>query len=270
VARSIAALRKQFDQDFEIVVAVDSREEDYPAALLDSLDLTVNGKHPVIVPSHRRPGNFNVPHRNHARNAGCCAARGEYVWPIDCDLMPDPNAVAHLKELVRKSDKPVTLSPCLAEPDCSPAEWMTRTPGNVGSVHQWTPSGYLHLYQEGPASSIHMPDMPEGQPAFPKWLWEALGGFDERFLAWGGNKIELCRRFCALDAQHGLIEVRLLNSCLFIHQPHPKDPLHFNKVWRRKNTAFYAERRRDLSRNAPWWQTQVAAVQQAMAELSGN
>ncbi|UCH94532.1 MAG: glycosyltransferase family 2 protein [Candidatus Aminicenantes bacterium] len=42
-----------------------------------------------------RPGG-DLPHKNHARNAGCAAAAGELVWVLDADFLLPPHAIAHV------------------------------------------------------------------------------------------------------------------------------------------------------------------------------
>lgn len=86
----------------------------------------------------------------------------------------------------------------------------------------------------------------------PRWLWKELGGFCEDYLAYGGNKVDTVRQLTTLAAA-GLLEIRLLTSCLFLHQPHPRDPLRKNKAHRDKNWELYRARERDMKTGAPWW-----------------
>ena len=48
-------------------------------------------------------------------------------------------------------------------------------------------------------------DLAEGFPLVTRATMEALGGFDEAFIGWGGNKEEFCRRLAGLSrAEHGI------------------------------------------------------------------
>src|SRR5690606_7401229 len=89
--------------DFEVVVAVDARcgrEGRDPSRV----GIEAGLRRPFRVrrvTSLRQPAYRHLPHRNHARNAGCNAAEGEHLWVLDADMIPDPRAVEHLKAIVR-------------------------------------------------------------------------------------------------------------------------------------------------------------------------
>lgn len=255
--RSVVALENQTCRDFEAVIAIDAPGLRVPKKFTDlarNRDFRAR-----VVASPREPGKETLPHRNHARNAGCRTATGEYIWALDSDIIADPNAVEHLRAVVKRATKPLVVSPCLAQPDCSPTAWLAGDVDAPRPLKQWTSSGKLSRHRPGKPSSVHLPQLIEGQPAFPRRLWETLGGYDERFLAWGGNKIELCRRFRFLDLE-GLLEVHLLTSCLFLHQPHEKDPLHFDQSWRDKNNALFYGKQSDMEQGVSWWREQVERV----------
>lgn len=262
---SVAALQGQtvpVDR-FECIVAVDGED---PERRIESVVAAASRPFRCeVVYSSRTPGLERVPHRNHARNAGCQVASGEWLWVLDADIIADTHAVEHLESVAAVAARPLVVSPCLAEPACSPSEWLAAAPAWAGRYVQWTSSGKLGRYRPGRPSSVHLPRLIEGQPAFPRWLWEALGGYDERFLAWGGNKIELCRRLRFLDMQQGVLEVHLLTSCRFIHQPHEKDPLHFDRRWREHNDALFYGKQRDMQGRASWWMAEVERVRAAIA-----
>lgn len=256
--RSVHALRAQTAPPalFEVVVAVDGG----PAVDVGLHPFTVR-----VVTSPRTAGNEHLPHRNHARNAGCRAARGEYLWVLDGDMIADPLAVEHLLAITvgMRSTKPRVVSPCFAEIACTPAEWLAT--GDVGAyrVRRKVVSGQLERHAPGPPASVHLPMLVEGFPAVPRWLFEAIGGFDERYLGWGGNKIDLCRRLRLLDLDEGLLEIHLLTSVLFRHQPHDRDPFHFHEELRATNTAMFEAMQNEARAGAPWWRAQVEAVRRA-------
>lgn len=268
--RTLAELRRQTDQDFEVVVAVDAPRGELRSAIFETLVEVPPGRCVRTVPSPRDPGAEHLPHRNHARNAGCLAAQGEHLWVLDADMLPDPRAVEHLRTIVGSSSKPVCVSPCFAEPDMSPKAWLAcegdpwATPRREYVRH----SGRLADHVPGPARAVRAPSLVEGFPSCPRWLWEALGGYDERFLAYGGNKVDFVRQLTSLDSQEGLVEVRLLRSCLFLHQPHERDPLRFDEAHRAKNWELYRARRAEMVAGAPWWREKVSAVRAAVTRAA--
>lgn len=100
--RSVGALRQQTvgPAEFEVIAVVDGGPADVAAAALKPLQSSARS-HPTLgVP--RTPGAEHLPHRNHARNAGCRMARGEYLWVLDADMIADPRAVEHLRAVVER------------------------------------------------------------------------------------------------------------------------------------------------------------------------
>ncbi len=269
LVRSLTTLSQQTApiDDYEAVVAVDAPDDQLEevigeliAAIPHSMRVPV-----TFVSSPRTDGNEHLPHRNHARNRGCQQARGEYLWVLDCDMLVDPCATEHLRHCVEQSQMPAVFSPCFAEPALDPEQWRACTSDFWQlKLRKKTASGRLLKYRRGSSRSMRVTDLPEGFPAFPRWLWEALGGYDERFLGWGGNKIEFCRRLRLLDALEGLIEFRLLNSTLFLHQPHERDDCYRNQELRASNEAMFRAVFDGAQRHEPWWLEQVARVRAAM------
>lgn len=270
--RALDALECQTDWDFEVVVAVDARcgrEGRDPSRV----GIEAGLRRPFRVrrvTSQRQPAYRHLPHRNHARNAGCNAAEGEHLWVLDADMIPDPRAVEHLKAIVSSSSKPTCVSPCFAEPDMTPEAWLAYQgdPWAAPRREYVRHSGRLADHVPGPARAVRAPSLVEGFPSCPRWLWEALGGYEERFLAYGGNKVDFVRQLTSLDSQEGLVEVHMLRSCLFLHQPHERDPLRFDESHRARNWELYRTRRAEMVAGAPWWREKVSAVRAAVGRAA--
>lgn len=256
--RSVCALRAQTmdPETFEVVIAVDGGQT-------GDVDIGAQPFDMHVVASPRTAGAEHLPHRNHARNAGCRAARGTYLWVLDADMLPDARSVEHLRAVVMGSTQPRVVSPCFAEVACTPSAWLASEPKAIQGLRRKTASGQLHRHRAGPPRTIHLPMLPEGFPALPRWLFDAMGGFDERYLGWGGNKIDLCRRLRLLDMEEGLVEVHLLTSVLFRHQPHEREATHFDEALRSRNTERFHRMENEARSGASWWRAQVEAVQTA-------
>lgn len=255
--------------DFEVVVAADGGDAD--GVIADAVREVSRPYDCRLVEVPRPTG--DLPHRNHARNAGCSAARGELLWVLDADFILPAHAIEHLLteyDRARERGAVPVFSPCLAAIAESPERWIETTRvvtkrldvrglldrAGSGRIRRDQYSGFPERHRPGGASSERWRGLLEGFPALPKTLWEALGGFDERFVGWGGNKEEFVRRLVALDAE-GVVEVRLLRSVLALHQPHAADPgkTAFHQGLRRNRRRFRAVLD-DLRRDAPWWRDQ--------------
>jgi glycosyltransferase involved in cell wall biosynthesis len=271
--RSVRALLAQTakPETFEVVIAVDAEESAADAAKLE-IDQAIDGLPFAVsvVASPRTAGNENLPHRNHARNAGCRIARGEYLWVLDCDMLPDPRAVEHVRAVTSRSSVPLVVSPCLAEINYKPSAWLERAaPESAAEFDKLidrhprscSGSGHASLYRKGAPNGRRFPKLIEGEPAFPKRIWAALGGYDERYLGYGGNKVSMCRAMTLLDLQEKLCAVYLLTSCLFLHQPHDRDPFRIDEAHRASNWALFRSHVAEMKDRAPWWRAAIDRLQ---------
>lgn len=271
--RFLVSLAMQTCHDFEVVFGVDGggnepfeqlAEQDWPFSI-------------TVVAGERPKG--DIPHRNHARNAAIRAARGRYAWVADTDFLWAEHAVEHAVAAIKSADaagEMISVTPVLMRIDMDPtlyvshtAEWgpdgqpVTEFIGSLPTDKQeWAGQGDLYV---GPDSGPRIVDAPvkEGFPLVPIEVLHALDLFDERFVRWGGNKIELTYRLTSL-AGIGL-PYRLLASVAAWHQPHPQDP---NKPrddhHRLANEQMYYDRVRQVRGESDWWIAQRRAVQQVL------
>jgi hypothetical protein len=267
--RALLALARQTapPEIFEAVVACDgfTLSADEERYIRDEL-----GEHGgrfalTFVNSPRTRGNEDLPHRNHARNAASRASEGQILWFVDCDMLVDPRSTLHALSVLRGARHRV-ISPCFAEPACDPQRWLALPPAQTwrGTLRRKTASGLLEKYRPGTPELMRAPTLPEGFPALHRDIFDALGGFDERYLGWGGNKIDLTRRVRLMDTREHLLESCVLRSVLWLHQPHERDALHFDAALRDRNTERFLRMQREAEAGAEWWKAQVAGVQSAL------
>lgn len=258
---------------FEVVVAADGGD---PTGALAAAIATRRCPFACRLVESARPAG-DLPHRNHARNAGCAVARGELVWPLDADFLLPAHALSHAwSQFVDRLEagSVAVLTPCLAGIAMQPRQWCAATGpalerGDAPALLDCAEnaplqtrlvSGYYHRYRSEAADSHGLSALNEGMPIVPARVFRALGGFDEAFLGWGANKQEFVRRLTGL-AQGHLIEIRLLCSVLALHQPHRADPdKRADGDRRRRNAALLARRQREIRRNARWWTRQREAA----------
>lgn len=248
--RSILALHAQ-DCDpslFEVVVGVDGAGA---LEMLDALgpmprapfDLTFAG-------SRRTRGAEGVPHRNHARNAAWKSAKAPLCWMLDADFILPPHAVRHVTaehDAAMSRGAPAIMSPCLWQfGGASTEQWWERSAA-------WSETGAADAFQAllsswpdwdrgtfsgfgdratglpaeaGPPASVSVGDrMIEGMPVLWRGFLAAIGGFDEAYVGWGGDKIALVDVLKGL-AREGVVDIRVLTSVVAVHQPHATDPAH--------------------------------------------
>jgi hypothetical protein len=277
VRRSVLALRSQSAPPdcFEVVVACDGGDPD--GAIRKAL---APETHPfkVTLVSSTRPGG-NVPHRNHARNAGWRAAEAALVWFLDGDFLLPPEAVEHVlaeHDAALARGLPAVFTPVLAGIALPPAAWLDRTaawvesgdPDAYAALLAASPitggvySGYELHFRPGSSGSETLPDLAEGMPIVWRGLVAALSGFDEWFVGWGGEKEAFVDLLKGIQ-RAGLIDVRLLTSVRALHQPHELDP-HARQPEVHQRQAERERRARDILAGAGWWREKLDIVQRAL------
>lgn len=233
---------------FEVCVGVDGGG---PGAMVEALGPMAWAPFQLsFANAPRTPGNEALPHRNHARNAAWRAAKAPLCWMLDADFILPPHAVRHVlaeHDAAIARGAPAVFSPCLWQfGGASTEEWWERSA-------EWSESGDPHAFRTlmaewpewdrgvfsgfgelatnlphiagEPASVSVGARMIEGMPVLWRGLLEALGGFDQAYVGWGGDKISMIDVLHGLAAE-GIIDIRLLSSVVAVHQPHATDPTH--------------------------------------------
>ena len=170
-----------------------------------------------------------LAHKNHARNVGWRWARGEACFILDCDCLVHPTFVERIMQLYREATslgEPFVLYPMKARLQQPVAEWAGKTEAEWKKAFERLPEGvettsdgFEDFYKKERMSTPALRPVqahPEGYHILPKRMIQILGGFDEDFLGWGGNKQEFQQRIT--DSK--VIKQYLTDGCAVFHQPH--------------------------------------------------
>ena len=180
LARSLTALMAQeLDADWEIVVVNDGSQDGTDIYLAEQ--------------SRRPPGRLRVvsPGRNvgraAARNLGLRAALGHWILFLDDDIVAPPGLLAsHLQRLQSRPGW-ATIGCVRTDPDLvdGPYFHYLDTRGVAKVTNDWVPARYFVTQNA----------------AVPRDALLAVGGFDERFSAYGLEDMEMAFR---LEDQQGV------------------------------------------------------------------
>lgn len=266
---------------FEVVIGADGGDDGSLARVAALIAPTGVQVRIVDTP---RGAEKDLPHRNHARNGAIRAARGDYLWVVDCDFIWEPQAVAHAITLLddaAAAGKCIALSPILMALAEDPVIWLAHSEAWAKGEEQATVaelvgrnhvkggeySGFDDLRRKGAAAPQSMPkQIPEGFPCAHRDIFRALGGFNEGYIGWGGNKEELCRRINALRGEGLTYEV--IRTVTAYHQPHPADAHKTQaSALRRMNQQRMTTQLQEMEGGASWWQEQVNRAREVITSI---
>jgi len=155
-----------------------------------------------------------LAHKNHARNVGIRNASGDLLFVCDCDFMVQPDFVEKVLILNRHAGR-IAKDFCLYPP-CAILEESPFDASDINWDHKF--DAFLADYRSHPDRDPALRPIeahPEGMHLMSRRLFELLGLYDEEFLGWGANKMELQQRINETNIQQFLLE-----GCLIFHQPH--------------------------------------------------
>jgi len=282
VRRSVLALRAQTapPESFEVVIGADGGD---PDGVLHAAVAPESHPFSVRIVASPRPGG-DKPHRNHARNAAWRGATAPICAMLDGDFCVEPDFTAHLlheHDAAIARGFPAVFTPVLVGfGGMEMHDWLSLTAPWVATgcpaafrglvdgckvINREIFSGYPNRHTPGPPASARIREPPEGMPILWRGLLEAMDGFDERFIGWGGDKEDFVHRVRGLrDAR--LFDLRLLTSVRAWHQPHLRDPgmgdPDVAKRWGLRQT-----RTNEIRRKAPWWKDTVARIKPRMPDI---
>lgn len=172
VLRTVAALGRQAERDFETIVVVDG-SRDGTAAALEALAPSF----PLRV--------LELPNQGAgaARNAGAELAAGEVLLTLDDDMEADPRMLAE-HDRCHRDGADVVLGDLPVHPDSPPGmlSW---------GVGEWARLRSERLSR--PGAEVRLEDLLTGQLSISRQAYDAIGGFDAGFTRdglFGGEDID--------------------------------------------------------------------------------
>lgn len=184
------SLERQTCHDFEVIVCLDGTPID-PDRDKDLLkQFNTQNFETWFTCVERTPNNEHLAHRNHARNTAASVADGSWLFFCDVDMVLDAHWVAHARCAPEKGvwafSSPIVYLDEFGRPSRHP----------FGTMNTY--------YRKSSEAEFVVPAAvnAEGMPCLSRELFYALGQFDERFVGWGGNKVEFIARLNASAAEY--------------------------------------------------------------------
>jgi len=125
-------------------------------------------------------------------NLGIARSGGEAVLALNPDAVPEPGAVAALREFMAAHPRCGVAGPRMVYPDGSPQPSRRRFPTVSGTIVRRTPlrrivpqRHHFHLDEPAPAEPVPSDWMLGGFLLLRRSMLDELGGFDERFRLYG-------------------------------------------------------------------------------------
>jgi N-acetylglucosaminyl-diphospho-decaprenol L-rhamnosyltransferase len=194
LAESLPALASQVD---EVLVIANTSESVPPPGLSNSL-LQSREAPRVRVLQNERPLNYAAN-----LNKGIAETSGDLLLVANPDAVPEPGAVAILREFVAGRPRCGVAGPQLRNPDGSWQPSRRRFPTVTGTVVRRTPLRRVFPPLERQRAHYHLDERPT-EPVEADWMLGGflllrremlaeLGGFDAGFPMYG-EEIDLCYR----------------------------------------------------------------------------
>ena len=167
----LEALSEQGDRAFSVIVCIDG-STDGTRELLGSVAVP----YPLEVAEHPDRANHG---RAAARNLALTRMTGEFVLLLDSDMRLAPDGLHRHRELLEARD-------CISQGDVI----YTNAMSNLWARYLRTRGKNKAM----PGAAIRSLDFATANTAMRREHFEAVGGFDERFVAHGGEDTELALR----------------------------------------------------------------------------
>jgi len=125
-------------------------------------------------------------------NLGLARTRSEAVLAVNPDAVPEPGAVAALRDFMAGHPRCGVAGPRMLFPDGAPQPSRRRFPTVLGTLVRRTPlrrhvsqRRHLHLDEPAPSAPVQSDWMLGGFLLLRRAMLDELGGFDEKFRLYG-------------------------------------------------------------------------------------
>jgi len=184
-------------------------------------------------------------------NKGCAIAQGHNYLLLGSDILIEPTSLVHLKNLSMANPHaiiagrydwmlPMTIRPYdvyhhweqIVAGTLPPAQYGAQPAGIIGTDPRYIASP--QLFEQGVPQTEYATLLFADLTLFPKSIYQALGGFDEKMVGHGGQDCELSIR--AQAAGYPVIFTNLVHG---FHVYHPRDQV-ANKATLESNIRYMA------------------------------
>ncbi|MDA8418634.1 MAG: glycosyltransferase [Desulfobacteraceae bacterium] len=233
------SLRNSADHLNEVIIADDGSEEEVVAALRS---LVKQYPFPIIHSWHPRQG----PRRSAARNNGIRQATGDYLLFLDADFALLPGTIHSHIEAARPGHFASGRCKYTTEEQCQKIVAEGASESLLEAIYTQLPNdpiekehrrfvrySLLRRLRLAPAKKV----MFGGHfSAFKKDI-EAINGYDENFVGWGGEDLDFALRL----VRSGVLGTSVIKTARMLHLWHPSEMV--GKHWKEGANMGYFSRR---------------------------
>lgn len=233
---TLKSIRSQFSG--EICIGIDGEDS------ADTLHPIAQRHSAASIVSKRE---CDLPHKNKARNAAVNYTSGDFVWVLDADAAPDKGTIESLRNAIQSHTS--VAVPCIFQKK------------RDGTTTHYNYSSYSRMYDHNGRTIMLSAPPKENFPLFSRHAYEALSGFFEDYVGWGGNKEDFVRRLGKLQGMNFFV----VTNARLILQWHP--PTDRTKQNMHHNRRLFRKRMHDIASGAAWWSRQLANWNQALERM---
>ena len=193
----------------------------------------------AVLPDDPRIRHIYSHHRDiyshgRARNIGIRAARGQAVTCVDADLLFPPHLVEALLAL-HGTDDSLAVYADVFRLDSETQELLVSGQRSPTEGLRWLRDHARNHFRQAPCGGLQ---------SASRWAWESIRGYDEDYVGYGMEDVDLADRFRAVGL-HTVFHPEVY----VVHQHHGHPNQYRTRAIDRRNHTLYARRRGQAIRN---------------------